>query len=131
MSDTVEKKKIPDADLDVIRNMDKHLENLMKMHHKIRKDFLRAESVLLREQGVAERELKTFVVGLYKSLKIEEEDLMNWKLDLEEGVLFQTKELAPEPEPEIFVPEPELEPKTPSKEEQVLADIRQKYSVRK
>lgn len=131
MSDTVEKKKIPDADLEVIKNMDKHLENLMKMHHKIRKDFLRAESVLLREQGIAERELKTFVVGLYKSLKIEEEDLTSWKLDLEEGVLFQTKEPAPEPEPELFVPEPEPEPKTPSKEEQLLADIRKKYSVRK
>ncbi len=120
----MERKKIPDADIEIIRNMDKQLDSFIRMHHKVRKDFLRAESVLLREQGVCERELKTFVMGVSKSLEIAEEELASWRLDLETGEFTkESNEPPPPPEPEFVEPE---EPKI-SKEQQAIQDIRKKY----
>jgi hypothetical protein len=120
----IEKRKVPDADMEIIRNMDQQLESLVKMHHKVRKDFLRAEAVLLREHGTCERELKTFVVGLLKSFDVPEEDIKNWRLNVEEGEFTkegEEPEAVPEPEA-IEEPEPEL-----SKEAKALQEIRKKY----
>jgi hypothetical protein len=120
----IEKKKVPGADMEIIRNMDQQLESLVKMHHKVRKDFLRAEAVLLREHGVCERELKTFVVGLLKSLDVTEEDMKNWRLDIETGE-FTKEGSEPEPAPELEVVE-DIEPEL-SKEAKALQEIRKKY----
>jgi len=120
----IEKKKIPDADIEIIRSMDEQLESIAKVHHKVRKDFLRAEAVLLREHGTCERELKTFVIGVGRSLDITEADIKDWKLDLEAGEFIKTAS-APEAEPELEVPE-EVEPEV-SKEERALQEIRKKY----
>lgn len=123
----IETKNIPEADMIIIRNMDKQLESLIKAHHKVRKDFLRAEAVLLREHGICERELKTFVVGLCRSLDIPEDDVQNWRLELSTGIF--TKNSA-DPEPELIpeIPEePIVEEPTFSKEELALQEIRKKY----
>lgn len=123
----IEKKTIPEADMALIRTMDEKLEALVKMHHKVRKDFIRTEALLIKEHMVCESELRTFIVGIAKSLDISEDEMIkSWRLDLATGTF--TKESAdPEPEPELILePEVVAEPKL-SKEQQALEDIRKKY----
>ena len=121
----VERKEIEEEDVAIIKGMDEKQESLTKLHSKIRKDFLRAEAVILREQGSLEREFKTFILGVAKSMELDENEIKNWKLDLELGAFI--KEVAePEIPKEILLAEEEPEVIL-SQEEKALQAIRQKY----
>ena len=121
----VERKVIPEADFAVISGMDERQDGMIRMHARIRRDFLRAEAVLIKELGSLERDFKVFITGLAKSLEIEDEDLKGWRIDLNERAFLRDVE-DPVTEELPVVVEEEAAPE-PVPEESLLDKIRKKY----
>lgn len=120
----IEKKKIEEKDLEVIKVMSGELERLAAAHSKIRREFITIENGILHRIGVADREFKTFFVELAKLMGISEEDAREWSLDMEDGCFFRTlpdSNADPVEESVVEVVEPTL-----SRYEQ----IRQKYGAK-